>query len=322
MTFLDNPDGLASVARAQQFLTDVGFDSERTNDRSCLVLLALLGVKQGEPWAGSQADLYRTADLMEWIRREYGLDYKPNTRETVRRLTLHQFVDAGMVELNPDDTSRPTNSPKTCYGLSARALSLAQMFGTRDYRLALALYLADLPGLVAAYAHERALERIPVTLPDGSAIELSPGGQNPLIKSIVEEFCAIFAPGGRVLYVGDAGSKWEIFEADTLVGLGVEIESHGKMPDVVVHVPDRGWLLLIEAASSHGPVDAKRYGELKKLFAGSSAPLVYVSCFPSRAELRGYLAVISWETEVWCADNPEHLIHFNGDKFLGPYERG
>ena len=111
-----------------------------------------------------------------------------------------------------------------------------------------------------------------------------------------------------------------VFEKDRLAELGVTVNSHGKMPDLVVHLPERNWLVLMEAASSHGPVDGKRRGELQALFEGSTAGLVYVSCFPSRDEMRKYLHQIAWETEVWCADNPTHLIHFNGERFLGPYE--
>jgi hypothetical protein len=120
--------------------------------------------------------------------------------------------------------------------------------------------------------------------------------------------------------VGDAGGKWRIFEGEALKQLGVIVDEHGKMPDLVVYMPDKNWLVLIEAASSHGPVDAKRHGELKTLFAGSKAGLVFVSCFPSRVEMRKELTNIAWETEVWCADNPRHLIHFNGERFLGPYD--
>jgi hypothetical protein len=35
-----------------------------------------------------------------------------------------------------------------------------------------------------------------------------------------------------------------------------------------------------------------------------------------------YLGEIAWETEVWVADAPSHLIHFNGERFLGPYDGG
>jgi hypothetical protein len=96
--------------------------------------------------------------------------------------------------------------------------------------------------------------------------------------------------------------------------LGVKIEEHGKMPDVVVHHVARNWLVLIEAVTSHGPVNPKRRQELKGLFAGSKAGLVFVTTFHDRHKM------ISWETEVWVAESPTHLIHFNGERFLGPYE--
>lgn len=149
---------------------------------------------------------------------------------------------------------------------------------------------------------------------------MSPGGQNVLIKRMLEDFCGYFTPGGHVLYVGDADQKWGVFEAAALSALGVAVDEHGKMPDLVIHLPDRNWLVLLEAADSHGPVDAKRRTELATLFATSTAGLVFVSCFPSRSVMRKYLAQIAWETDVWCADSPTHLIHFDGDRFLGPYE--
>ena len=196
---------------------------------------------------------------------------------------------------------------------------MVRAHGSDDYDRLMAEYLQAAPGLVAEYAAERAMARLPVVLPDGSPITLSPGGQNALLKHMVDDFCGYFTPGGHVLYVGDAGEKWAVFEEAELAALGVTLDRHGKMPDLVVHLPDRNWLLLLEAAASHGPVDGQRHSELSAMFAGSTAGLVYVSCFPSRAVLRKYLPLIAWETEVWCADDPTHLIHFNGEHFLGPY---
>lgn len=94
---------------------------------------------------------------------------------------------------------------------------------------------------------------------------------------------------------------------------------HGKMPDVVIHHTQKNWLVLVEAVTSHGPVNAKRRGELKTLFKNSKAGLVFVTAFLSRQGLVKYLPEISWETEVWVAESPSHLIHFNGERFLGPY---
>jgi type II restriction enzyme len=228
----------------------------------------------------------------------------------VRRQTLHQFVDAALVALNPDDPSRPINSGKNVYQVDERAFGLLRQFGTPQWEQNLSFYLAQRPGQQAAYAAMREQAMIPVTLPNGAGIKLTPGGQNLLIRDILEQFCPRWTPSGRVLYVGDAGKNTPIYDIEGFAQDGVVLDKHGKLPDLVVKLPNRDWLVLIEAAGSHGPVDSKRHAELQALFAGSLAGLVYVSCFTSRAEMRKYLADIAWETEVWCADNPTHLIHF------------
>lgn len=150
---------------------------------------------------------------------------------------------------------------------------------------------------------------------------MSAGKHSALVKAIVEEFAPRFVPGSELIYVSDTGSKWGFFAERRLAELGVTVDSHGKMPDVVLHDRERGWLILVESVTSHGPVDAKRHEELAGLFAGATPGLVYVTAFPARAVTRKYLGEISWETEVWCADAPTHLIHFDGERFLGPYPR-
>ena len=144
-------------------------------------------------------------------------------------------------------------------------------------------------------------------------------GSCALIKAIIEEFAPRFVPGGVLIYAGDTGDKWGYFDKESLAMLGVAVDGHGKMPDVVLYYPERNWLLLIESVTSHGPVDGKRHEELGRLFAASNAGLVYVTAFPSRAVMTRYLVEIAWESEVWCADAPSQLIHFNGERFLGPY---
>lgn len=312
----------ARLAEARKLLRGLGFDAERCNERSALVLLALLALGPEAPWSDASNPLRRTVEILAWLREQYGKVYKPNTRETIRRQTLHQFVDAGLVALNPDKPGRAVNSPRTCYQVEPTALALIRLVGAPAFAQELEAYVRSRPGLLAQFARERSLNRVPVTLLDGTPVELTPGGQNVLLKQIVEDFCSRWTPAGRILYIGDAGRDDPVFESEALAELGVELDRHGKFPDLIVHVPDRGWLVLIEAAASHGPVDAKRYGELESVFAGSSADVVYVSCFPTRAEMRSFLANIAWETDVWCADSPSHLIHFDGERFLGPYEPG
>lgn len=308
------------TAEARTLLAALGMDEERSNERSALVFLALLQLKPDDPWASATNPMLGTRAIMDFIRDVYGKNYAANTRETVRRSTLHQFSEAHLVVQNDDKPTRPINSPKWNYRVTTEALAVIQAHGTDEFDTLLATHVGKLPGLKALYAAARDMARIPVTLPGGAALTLSPGGQNVLLAAMVSEFCPRFTPGGTVVYVGDAGDKWALFERDYLADLGVTVDEHGKMPDLVVYMPDRNWLVLMEAASSHGPVDSKRHGELAALFEGSTAGLVYVSCFPDRAEFRKYVAAIAWETEVWCADHPTHMIHYNGERFLGPYD--
>jgi len=170
------------------------------------------------------------------------------------------------------------------------------------------------------YGKERAMQRFPVALSNGKDIKLLPGRQNVLVKKVIADFCSLYTPAGRVLYISDAKEKWSYFDYDGLRAIGVEIEEHGKMPDVVVHHVEKDWLVLIEAVTSHGPVSPKRRQELKELFAGSKIGLVFVTAFLERRAMIKYLNDISWETEAWFAESPTHLLHFNGKRFLGPYE--
>ncbi len=308
------------IREAVGVLQELGFPRQQLNERSALTLLSLLDLKPGESWVDARAPSMGITPMMEFFANHYGRRYAPNTRETVRRHTVHQFVQAGLAVPNPDEPSRPTNSPKAVYQIELSALRLLQTFGTLEWPARLSEYLASVDTLKRLYAREREATRIPVTLQSGGRIQLSPGGQNVLVKKILDDFCPLFTPGGRVLYVGDTEQKWAYFDPDSLRALGVEIEEHGKMPDVVVRHTSKNWLVLVEAVTSHGPVNPKRRLELSELFGDSKAGIVYVTAFMDRRTMIRYLDEISWETEVWIAESPTHLIHFNGERFLGPYE--
>ena len=307
------------IEAAQQIIISLGLPRAQQNERSALCLLALLNLTPGKSWADAENPLMGITPIMAWVREHYGKGYAPNTRETVRRQTIHQFCDAGLVLYNPDEPDRPVNSPNAVYQIEPAALALLRTFDTPDWHDNLAAYTAERETLVAKYAREREQNRIPVEIAPGQQITLSPGEHSELIRAIIEDFAPRFAPGSVLVYAGDTGEKWGYFDAALPASLGVEVDSHGKMPDVVLHYTEKNWLLLVESVTSHGPVDGKRHAELATLFAGSKAGLVYVTAFPNRAVMGRYLSEIAWETEVWVADAPSHLIHFDGERFLGPY---
>ena len=309
----------AKIQEALRILKDLDLPAAQQNERSALTLLSLLDLKPSAHWRDASAPLRGITPMMEFFAEYYGKRYAPNSRETVRRQTVHQFLDAGLIRSNPDDPKRAVNSGKNVYQIDPTVLDLLRVFGTKEWTKRLETYLASAETLKARYAQERQMARIPIKLPRGQNIALSPGGQNVLVEQIIHEFCPRFAPGSLPVYVGDTDDKWAYFDDKLLNKLGVRIDAHGKMPDVVVYLPDRRWLVLIEAVTSHGPVNPKRHRELARLFGSAEPGLVYVTAFLSRKAMTKYLEDISWETEVWVAEVPTHLIHFNGERFLGPY---
>jgi hypothetical protein len=307
------------LKEAMDILESLGFASRRSNEVAGYTLLALLDMKPTQPWRDVAAPLRGITPMIEFVAKVYGVRYAPNTRETIRDEAVKYFVEAGMLLRNPDNPARPTNSGNTVYQIEPHALKLFRCFGNPKWTSALRTYLVSREEIRRELARGRNLSRIPVKLPSGEIITISPGGQNPLIKVVIEEFCPRFVPAGTIVYIGDAEDKFLHLDREYLQRLGVEVPAPAKMPDVVAHDTRRNWLLLIEAVTSAGPVDGKRRKELKQLFSGCRAGLVFVTAFTSREVMRIFLAQISWESEVWVAEDPDHLIHFDGERFLGPY---
>lgn len=307
------------LAETIEILTDLQFGPKQRNETAAYTLLALLDLQPDTAWADAQAPLCGISPIINFIATGYGVHYAPNTRETVRDDAVKFFVEEGLLLRNPDDPRRPTNSGKTVYQIEPTALALLRKVGTSNWTPALQDYLASRESLKHEIARKRDLARVPVTLLDGSRVALSPGGQNPLIKSIIEHFCPAFVPGGVVLYIGDTESKFVHLETAGLAALGIILDSAAKIPDVIILDTKKNWLLLIEAVTSAGPVDGKRRKELKKLFTGCKAGLVFVTAFENRRTMQTFVSHIAWESEVWIAEDPDHMIHFNGERFLGPY---
>lgn len=315
------------LKEAQQLLKALGLPKKQYNQRSAWVFLALANIRPQDDWNNAQSPMLPTVDIMQFIREYYGQDYKPNSRETIQRQTLHQFEQARIVDRNRDDPSRATNSKDNNYSLNPPIIDVLREYPNGTWKQKIKEYKEDIHHLQELYQRKLDMEKIPVRLPSGQEIKLSPGKHNQLHADIVHEFCPRFiGEAGLVLYIGDTassrneGGKLMVLETAQLQALGVPPMSHDKLPDVVVYDQNRKWLFLIEAVTSHGPVSPKRWMELEKALATCKVGRVYVTAFPDIVEFRKHTADIAWETEVWIAENPDHMIHFNGDRFLGPHE--
>lgn len=312
---------MASVEEAQEILRRLGMPTAQHNQMAAMTLIALCGLKRGSPWsAASRSACTVTKGVMDYLKENYDTVYAPNTRETFRRQVLHQFVQGRIADYNPFAPGLPTNSPRAHYAISEAALKAVKRFGTEKWEASADEFRQLWGSLVARYDRERSHIKVPIRLPDGKEFQLSPGKHNEVQKAIIEEFAPRFAQGAKLLYLGDTAQKSLFVDKEGLAEIGIPITEHDKLPDVVLFDQKRSWLFLVEAVTSHGPMTPKRIMEMEELLKASPVGHVYVSAFPDLDEFRKHMKAIAWETEVWLADTPEHMIHFNGDRFLGPRE--
>lgn len=308
------------IEQATDILKKFGMPSAQLNDRTAYCLLALLNVTPEKSWENIENHMIGITPMMDFTKTNYLKEYAPNSRETFRRFSVHQLVQAGIVLYNPDDFSRPVNSPKAVYQISPAAFDVIKTYGTKDFESKIQDFLKNQKSLSKQYAHEREINMVSVQIKDEHSIQISPGKHSELIKDIIEQLAPRFLPNSTLVYIGDTGEKWGYYDQEIAGNLLFNVLEHGKMPDVILYVEDKNWLALVESVTSHGPVDSKRYIELKDLFSNVNADLVFISAFPDRSTFVRFAHDIAWETEAWIADNPDHMIHFNGDKFIGPHK--
>lgn len=310
---------MGKIQEAQRILRELGLPPAQQNEISALTLLALCNLDETTSWSKASQQLSTIHNMMGFMKQYYGRTYAENTREVVRRQVIHQFEQARIVDRNPDDSTRPTNSPNTCYALTDEAREVLVQYNTRTWQKAVAYFIEQHGSLWEQYQQSRQAVALPLKLADGAQFYLTPGKHNALQIAIIEKFGPRYAPHAFVLYLGDAANKFVIYEQERLKQLSIPITTHDKLPDVILYREDKNWLYLIEAVTSHGPVSHKRKHEMEKLLQYCTAELVYVTAFLRLTEFRRHSTHIAWETEVWVAEMPEHMIHYNGDRFIGPH---
>lgn len=312
---------MGKLIEAREILKSFGLPSAQQNEISAFTLLALCNVKEYSKWINvERKSLGISKGIMEFIKKEYHKKYAPNTRETFRRQVLHQFIQARIVVYNPDNSSLPVNSPHAHYAITNEALKVIKSYKTKNWKKSINHFISSFGKLDEIYQKKRDKKQIPLKLSDGKILTLSPGKHNIVKAAIINEFAPRFAKNGILIYLGDTAKKNLYLDKETSNKLNIPITQHTKLPDVVIYLESKNWLFLIEAVTSHGPVSPKRMMELEKFLKNSKTEKIYISAFPDIIEFRKHASNISWETEVWIMNTPDHMIHFNGDKFIGPYK--
>jgi adenine-specific DNA-methyltransferase len=309
---------MGKIEQAQEILEALGLPSAQQNEISALTLLALAQLSEKSTWKDTANPMLRVHDILVEIKQRYGREYAENSRETIRRRVLHQFEQAGIVLRNADDPMRPTNSGLNNYMLSDLALDVVRSYGGSRWKAQVRNFINQQGRLLDVYQKAKEHTKIPLQVAEGKIYKLSPGKHNKLEVAIIEEFGPRFAPGAKLIYLGDTAKKTLILDEEAFAKLGILVSEHGKFPDVILYDKKKKCLFLIEAVTAHGPVSPKRQIELEKLFEKCKARKIYVTAFLDFATYKKFANEIAWETEVWIAEMPSHMIHFNGDKFLVP----
>lgn len=226
---------MKKIKEAQVILQALGLPDAQQNEIAAYTLLALCNIREKDAWVNAFRKSHGVSKgIMSFISEHYKKEYAPNTRETFRRQVLHQFVQAGLADYNPDSPGLPVNSPRAHYAISQIALETIQAYKSRNWKKAVEKFVLEAGSLKEKYGKDRAMARVPVKLFDGSILMLSPGKHNEVQAAIVEEFASRFAQGSSLLYMGDTEKKHLFIDKETLERIGIPITEHSKLPDVVI----------------------------------------------------------------------------------------
>ena len=301
------------IEETRDFLNHIGMPKAQQADICCYVILAMAGIKPDMQWKEATNEWIRIHDIIQFANSYYGTTYAENSRETFRKQALHHFRTAALVE----DNGKATNSPNYRYRLTEETLQMLRVRDTIEWQPSLRRFLHYHQSLIEMYASKKKMSMMPVQI-NGQDFSFSPGKHNELQKAIIEEFAPRFAPNSECLYVGDTIEKDLVKNIEKLTKLGFEITLHDKMPDVVLYREDKDWLYFVESVTSVGPMDSKRILEITEMTKDVTAGKIFVTAFLDFKTYKRFSEELAWETEVWIAEMPDHMIHLNGDKFLGP----
>lgn len=313
------------IDAAAKILASTGFPlhelTPRRSERVALVLLATANIHTldeiNRPKTTDDGVVMKTRDIIDFMNSYFGESISSGSYDDIRRKDLKLLILGSIVKRTNENLAR--NDSTRGYALNPLAAPLFQSYGAENWQQEIDTFVNAHGSVTNLLDRTRDIVKIPIVI-KGKTLEFSNGEHNILQKAIIEEFLSLYGYGAEVLYVGDTADKYLHLNQQKLDELGFFKLGSGELPDVVAYSESKNWLYLIEAVHSSGPISETRLLELKELTKNCTADIVYVTAFLDRNTFRSWVKDIAWETEVWIANNPTHLIHFNGDKFLGPYK--
>jgi BsuBI/PstI restriction endonuclease len=297
-------------------------NSPRRLERMAIAFLASGDIKKLEDfkkvkdWNSGYS--LKTRDIINFVNEHFNENISSGSYDDIRRKDLKLLTIAEVILRSSPNSA--TNDSTRGYSINPTYADLIRNYGTKDWEKTVSEKLKNIKPLSQKLKRARAIQKVDVALPSGIKLSFSAGEHNDLQKAIIEEFLPRYGYEAEVLYVGDTTNKYLYLNKEKLVKLNFFEISHEELPDVIAYSEKKNWLFLIEAVHSSVPISEIRHLQLQELTKDCTADIVYVTAFLTRQKFRQFITEIAWETEVWIADNLDHLIHFNGDKFLGPYK--
>lgn len=304
---------MSKLEEAKKILKELKVPLKQQSDLCGYVILAMADIKKNDKWAKATNKWIRIHEVIAFIRDFYEVSYAENSRETFRKQAMHHFRNAAFIE----DNGTATNSPNYRYRLTDEMLLLVKTYQSNQWENHKNNFLKSHQNLIDLYSSKKEVRKMPVKI-NGDDFTFSPGKHNQLQKLIIEEFAPRFAENSECLYVGDTIQKDLVKNERKLKELGFDITLHDKMPDVVLYAEDKNWIYFVESVTSVGAMEPKRIKEIEEMTENVSADKIYITAFLDFKTFKRFSDSLAWETEVWIADMPDHMIHLNGDKFLGP----
>ena len=295
-------------------------ETERMKEKMALNFLTLTDIKVGGKWSDAKDVTeiqLKTRDIIRYVNEHFNENRSSGSYDDVRRRELKPLVLAKIIVNSKPDSAH--NDSTRGYGVATDYCKVVRLYKTDSWKKALVNIVRE-KGRFSDRIDPRKVKKVEIDIPDRDHVYLSLGEHNILQKKIIEDMMPVFCSGSEILYLGDTAKKQVINNEDKLNTLNFFELKHGMLPDIVAYSQKQNWLYLIEAVYTSNPISNNRKIELKDITKDCKAKIIFISAFLNRTDFRKYVSCIAWETEVWLADEPNHMIHFNGDKIQTPYD--
>ncbi len=141
-----------------------------------------------------------------------------------------------------------------------------------------------------------------------------------LCKAVISHFVPKFMPDAVLVYSTLSIDSPDL-DKDLQTKLCIPTDNPQALPDIILYKSDSNWLVLIDLVTGHRVMGNNRCKELIRMFKDSPIEQVFVNAFHNKKEMTDSQTDIAWGTNVWFSEEPEHMIHFDGNHVVEPYKK-